>query len=188
MGGPRLTPEQREERQAQRKELARLRYHSRKQDPEFRRKMAERQRQAYHANVEQKRLQRRERRLRNVEKYREAARLRFIKLRQTPSGKIAHSLRRSIQRMVEYGATKRHRTSGLLGADFGVVRLHIESLFAPGMSWDNYGPRGWHIDHIKPLASFNLTDPEQMKQAAHYTNLQPLWAIDNLSKGATNNG
>lgn len=49
------------------------------------------------------------------------------------------------------------------------------------MSWDNYGE--WHIDHIKPLIKFNLKDPEQLKEACHYTNLQPLWAKDNLKKG-----
>jgi hypothetical protein len=51
------------------------------------------------------------------------------------------------------------------------------------MSWDNWTTDGWHIDHIKPLASFDLTDRQQLLLACHYTNLQPLWAIDNLSKG-----
>jgi HNH endonuclease. len=52
------------------------------------------------------------------------------------------------------------------------------------MSWDNYGRDGWHIDHIRPCASFDLTDPEQQRQCFHYTNLQPLWAADNIRKGA----
>jgi len=48
------------------------------------------------------------------------------------------------------------------------------------MLWSNYGE--WHIDHIKPLASFDLSDRKQLLEACHYTNLQPLWAQDNLSK------
>lgn len=48
------------------------------------------------------------------------------------------------------------------------------------MSWDNFGE--WYIDHIKPCCSFDLTDIEQQKKCFHYTNLQPLWAIDNLKK------
>lgn len=62
------------------------------------------------------------------------------------------------------------------------LRAHLEAQFQAGMSWDNYGE--WHIDHIKPLASFDLEDTDQLKLACHYTNLQPLWAKDNLSKGA----
>lgn len=59
---------------------------------------------------------------------------------------------------------------------------HLESLFKPGMSWENHGE--WHIDHILPLASFDLTDEQQAAKACHYTNLQPLWASENMSKGA----
>lgn len=50
------------------------------------------------------------------------------------------------------------------------------------MSWENYGKNGWHLDHIIPLSAFDLTDPEQLKIACHYTNIQPLWARDNLVK------
>lgn len=71
-----------------------------------------------------------------------------------------------------------------LGCSLEDFKKHIESKFLPGMSWSNWSRNGFHIDHIRPLASFDLTDPEQQKQACSWTNLQPLWAKDNLSKGA----
>ena len=52
------------------------------------------------------------------------------------------------------------------------------------MTWDNWQHDGWHIDHIRPCASFDLADLEQQRQCFHYTNLQPLWAADNIRKGA----
>lgn len=68
-----------------------------------------------------------------------------------------------------------------LGCTVAELKLHLEAQFVEGMNWDTHGI--WHIDHIKPLASFDLTDRDQFLQACHYTNLQPLWAEDNLSKG-----
>jgi hypothetical protein len=70
----------------------------------------------------------------------------------------------------------------LVGCTLDELRVHIESQFLPGMTWENRGLRGWHIDHIRPCASFDLTDPAQRAQCFHYTNLQPLWAADNLAK------
>ena len=52
------------------------------------------------------------------------------------------------------------------------------------MSWNNHGKFGWHMDHIKPCASFDLTDPKQQEECFHYSNYQPLWWNENLSKGA----
>lgn len=72
-----------------------------------------------------------------------------------------------------------------LGCSVDELRAHLESLFTPGMSWANYGHlKGkWEIDHIKPLQSFtNLSDREQLLEACHYTNLQPLWWEDNNAK------
>jgi len=69
-----------------------------------------------------------------------------------------------------------------IGCTVEQFRKHIESLWLDGMHWGNNTTRGWHIDHIRPLSSFDLTDPNQAKAALHYTNLQPLWAIDNLKK------
>jgi len=71
-----------------------------------------------------------------------------------------------------------------LGCSIQQLKIYLESKFQSGMTWDNWSFEGWHIDHIKPLASFDLSDRNQLLQACHYTNLQPLWAKDNLSKGA----
>lgn len=70
-----------------------------------------------------------------------------------------------------------------LGCSIGEFKLYIENYFPlyPGMSWANYGP-AWHLDHFLPLAHFDLTEREQFLEAFHYTNIQPLWAQDNLKK------
>jgi hypothetical protein len=81
------------------------------------------------------------------------------------------------------GGKKSYKTMELLGCDITFLKYYLESLWADGMSWDNYGLNGWHIDHIKPCNAFDLTDPQQQKECFHYTNLQPLWRFDNLSKG-----
>jgi hypothetical protein len=67
-----------------------------------------------------------------------------------------------------------------LGCSIEKLKRYLERQFQPRMSWENYGQ--WHIDHIKPLASFDLTDRDQLLEACHYTNLQPLWAKENLKK------
>ena len=76
----------------------------------------------------------------------------------------------------------------LLGCSIEEFIKYIEDRFTDGMSWDNRGLHGWHIDHIRPCASFDLTDPKQQKECFHYTNLQPLWAYENRSKGSMYNG
>ena len=70
-----------------------------------------------------------------------------------------------------------------LGCTVDELKAHLEKQFRPGMTWNNWGREGWHIDHIKPLVKFDLADRTQLLQACHYTNLQPLWATENLSKG-----
>ena len=83
-------------------------------------------------------------------------------------------------------ALKRNQKTGSavrdLGCSIDELKIYLESKFQPGMNWDNWSFDGWHIDHIKPLASFDLTDRKQFLEACHYTNLQPLWAKDNLVK------
>lgn len=70
----------------------------------------------------------------------------------------------------------------LLGCSIEEFKIHIEKLFKPGMTWNNWAQDGWHVDHILPLDSFNLSDPEELKKACHFSNLQPLWYNDNCSK------
>lgn len=71
--------------------------------------------------------------------------------------------------------------SGLIGCSTKQLADHLESKFKRGMTWGNYGTK-WHVDHILPCASFNHLDSKQVAQCWHWTNLQPLWAKDNLEK------
>lgn len=77
--------------------------------------------------------------------------------------------------------TKTLSTAELTGCSIKFLKEYLESKFTKGMSWENYGQYGWHIDHIKPCASFNLLDPEEQKKCFHYTNLQPLWATKSIA-------
>lgn len=70
-----------------------------------------------------------------------------------------------------------------LGCSIPTFKEYIEKQFKPGMTWENWTYSGWHLDHIKPLCSFDLTDREQFLEAVNYKNLQPLWAKENIVKG-----
>jgi hypothetical protein len=80
------------------------------------------------------------------------------------------------------GCRKSYSITKLIGCPLLELKSYLESRFLPGMSWENRSE--WHIDHIRPCASFDLTDLEQQRACFHYTNLQPLWAADNHRKGA----
>lgn len=86
------------------------------------------------------------------------------------------------------GLRKSAPTLELLGCTIEHLRAHLEAQFTDGMSWDNYGVHGWHIDHKRVCASFDLSDPEQQRQCFHYTNLQPMWAEENWSKNSMHEG
>ena len=79
------------------------------------------------------------------------------------------------------GNPKIKTTMKLVGCSIDFLKQHLENKFKPGMSWKNYGK--WHIDHIRPCASFDLRKPAEQKKCFHYSNLQPLWAKENLVKG-----
>lgn len=108
---------------------------------------------------------------------------RYVSYKYTtdPVYRFMHNMKSRIRIAIK-GATKAANTKTLLGCTGAQARKYLEAQFTDGMSWDNYGLHGWHIDHIIPCSSFDLTDPEQQKHCFHYTNLQPLWAEDNLRK------
>lgn len=95
--------------------------------------------------------------------------------------KIADCLRSRIGKAIKNNIKSKH-TIELIGCNIEELKVYLENKFHSGMSWENYGFYGWHIDHIRPCSSFDLSDITQQKECFHYTNLQPLWAKDNLKK------
>lgn len=97
--------------------------------------------------------------------------------------KIKERLRsRLYHALIKQSVLKTQKTLELLGCTPQELKEYLESKFQEGMSWDNYGKDGWHMDHIIPCDSFDLIIEEEQKKCFHYSNLQPLWAEDNLSK------
>jgi hypothetical protein len=109
--------------------------------------------------------------------------LRRNKLLRDPGFKMACVLRSRIRCALRVvSAIKLADTETLIGCSITQLKQHLELLFKPGMTWGNHGNKGWHIDHIKPCVSFDLTDKKQQMECFHFTNLQPLWAKENLLK------
>jgi hypothetical protein len=102
-----------------------------------------------------------------------------------PGYRVTRNLRNRLWYALK-GKNKGGHMFDLLGCTLEFLWKHLEEAFLPGMTRSNYGV--WHIDHIRPIDSFdNLSDVEQQKICFHYTNLQPLWGRDNLSKGGSRN-
>jgi len=105
------------------------------------------------------------------------------KLKNDPHFKMKQLLSHRIYLALKVkGVSKSIRTMKLLGCTVEELWKHLESKFQPGMTRENHGK--WHVDHIKPCASFDLTDAKQQAECFHYTNLQPLWSEQNLKKGS----
>ena len=98
-----------------------------------------------------------------------------------PLYRAVRNVRNRARKAFKEGAFSK-TTESLLQCSLANLKIHIESKFQDGMSWDNYGYTGWHVDHIIPLSSANSL--EELEKLSHYTNLQPLWAVDNMIKGA----
>jgi len=102
--------------------------------------------------------------------------------------KLLGNLRHRLNIAVKNGS-KSERTKELLGCTVKFLKKHLELQFKDNMSWDNYGRKKdikcWEIDHIKPCVSFDLSKNKEQRKCFHYSNLQPLWAKENRTKGGT---
>lgn len=98
--------------------------------------------------------------------------------------RIRHALRARLRLALKHRGIREPRTTfELIGCTPCELRVHLERQFLPGMTWTNHGQ--WHIDHILPCAQFDLTDAEARRRCFHFSNLQPLWATDNIRKGGS---
>lgn len=163
------------------------------------RKAAERRRRKLGVPLKQPGLTKEEERLRGIAyaiAYRHANRDRvnewrrqhLAKKRLDPQYRVIAVLRSRLSQAVGRTVNKPMSTLEGLGCTFAELKQKLEAQFQDGMSWENYGRKGWHIDHRKPLALFDLTDPAQFRKACHYSNLQPLWWHENVAKGARYTG
>jgi hypothetical protein len=137
----------------------------------------------------------------NKDKYRATARIKYEN--RTEEQKLIDRINKQaykndrMQRDIDYKLKKRlsdkvrttingnkqyNHSIELLGCTITEAREHIERQFKPGMTWDNWGVFGWHLDHIIPISSFDFTKKEDQYRCFHYTNLQPLWWLDNVMK------
>jgi hypothetical protein len=141
-----------------------IRRERRKNDPEYRKKINE-ARNEYGKRPEQK--IKRNKYLKN-------------KLKTDYNYKLIHTIRVRIKDVLR-GHSKSDSTINMLGCTINELWKHLESTFKPGMTKENHGL--WHVDHIIPCSSFDLSKPEEQAKCFHYSNLQALWAHENLSKG-----
>jgi hypothetical protein len=162
-----------------------------------REEIASKNRDLYHLNQNMEILRSKEYRKKNPEKRKETQKnyrngnkdkirtARREKRKNDPLFRLEESLRSRVSKALKnQNAKKYHCTMDLIGCSPSELGEYLESLWIDGMTWDNYGFYGWHMDHINPCASFDLADTEQQKQCFHYTNLQPMLWQNNLSKGS----
>ena len=106
-----------------------------------------------------------------------------VRYREDPVFRLVRNLRRRVSlALTSQSTTKDETTLKLVGCTLEHLIKHLESQFKEGQCWANYGQ--WHVDHIRPCASFDLACPLQRKECFHWSNLQPLWGHENLAKRA----
>jgi len=121
----------------------------------------------------------------NLDKYRERNREHSRQLRLNPIYRVGQSISKGIRTSVKTNKAGRH-WEDIVGYTLSQLKTRLESLFKPGMSWDNHSQYGWHMDHIRPINSFDFSKNWEatVREAWALNNLQPLWWHENLSKGA----
>jgi len=119
----------------------------------------------------------------NKEKIKEYRNNRIKIIRKTdPIGNLKLNIRtRTYNILKTKNIKKQNKTFDIIGCTSEFLKEYLEKQFKDGMTWDNYGKNGWHVDHIIPLSSGK--NEEEVYKLCNYTNLQPLWAEENLSKG-----
>jgi hypothetical protein len=144
-------------------------------------KMRKEKREYYAKNTDAKREYDLVYRVENKEKIKEYKKVWDSQDRQKIQSRIKRNLRRRIIHVIQSGY-KSDSTMNLLGCSIDFFLDYLEKQFDSTMNWENYGQFGWHIDHILPCDSFDLTLEVEQRKCFHYSNLRPLWWTDNLSK------
>jgi hypothetical protein len=173
--------EKRAKRTPEEKEIERARAKKyRDENPE---KIKDRRKKDYWSNRERYIERAREWVENNKDKRRDVVNAYHERHKDDPEYKILQALRTRLYNAVSLKKNIRsEKTKVLLGCSVENLKKHLETQFTNGMTWENFGNDGWHIDHIIPCAFFDLTKPSHQKVCFNYQNLQPLWAKDNLSK------
>jgi len=121
----------------------------------------------------------------NPDKVKEYSRISGTRRRSTPEGRLNAAMSRGMSVSLK-GKKAGRRWENLVGYSVKEMKVHIERQFLPGMSWENYGRRGWHIDHIIPKSVFNYKSADDLDFGRCWSlkNLRPMWATENIRKGA----
>lgn len=145
--------------------------------------IAERMKKYYQDNKEKIYEQKKLYNIKNLKSLRIKRKLAMRDKRRTNIAfRILCNLSRRMIKALERNSKTGH-TIEMIGCSTLKLKQYLESKFQSGMNWSNYGK--WHIDHIRPCASFDLSKPSEQRKCFHYTNLQPLWALDNIKKSDT---
>jgi hypothetical protein len=167
------------------KEYRKLYWKARESNPRRKQQNLERNKRFYHKNKDKRKEYDKKYRFgktrhKYLENKRKNSRKRYHNNIQNKLGELLRV--RLYTALKVQGIKKNNSTMELVGCSKEELIQHLESQFKDGMCWQNWSLNGWHIDHIRPVSSFDLSDPTQIKECFHFSNLQPLWAIENLQK------